>query len=139
MNDWNKKIIEEFRANEGKNGGIYESSRLLLLTTTGRKSGKPSTVPLGYQADADRFIIIAGSAKPDWYLNLLANPRATVEVGNTSFAAQATILEGEQKERFLQQARKALQAAVERSEAYADMANRLSDDTPVVALQAVEK
>src|SRR5581483_8146450 len=102
INDWNKHIIEEFRANEGKVKGIYEGSQLLLLTTTGRKSGKPYTVPLGYQTDADRFIIIAGSTKPNWYLNLVANPQVQVETGKESFTATATILEGEQKEYFLQ-------------------------------------
>jgi deazaflavin-dependent oxidoreductase (nitroreductase family) len=134
VNDWNKRIIEEFRANGGKVQGIYEGSQLLLLTTTGRKSGKPYTVPLGYQTDADRFIIIAGSTKPDWYLNLVANPQVRVETGKESFTAIATVLEGEQKEYFLQQARKMLEAAAQRSEQYAEMANQLPGDVPVVAL-----
>lgn len=135
VNDWNKQIIEEFRANGGKVGGIYAGSQLLLLTTTGRKSGKPYTIPLGYQTDGDRFIIIAGKAKPDWYFNLMAHPQVKVEVGNESFTAVATIVEGEQKKHFLQVARKAVEAAAQRSEDYAEIAKQISQDGPVVALQ----
>ena len=136
-NNWNKQIIEDFRANGGKVGNVYEGSQLLLLTTTGRKSGKPYTVPLGYQSDSDRFIIIAGSAKPDWYLNLITHPQVKVEAGKESFPAIATIVAGEQKEYFLQQAHKMLEAAAQRSKEYAEMVNQIPDDVPVVALQPI--
>ncbi|GHO99772.1 hypothetical protein KSF_098200 [Reticulibacter mediterranei] len=138
ISDWNKSVIEEFRANEGKNGGIYAGGRLLLLTTCGRKSGKPYTIPLGYQTDGDRFIIIAGSANPNWYRNLVADPRVKVEVGKESFEAIATPLTGEQREHFLRVARKLLQEAAERSKEYAEMVSEVVNDGPVVALQRVE-
>jgi deazaflavin-dependent oxidoreductase (nitroreductase family) len=137
MGDWNKAVIEEFRANEGKVGGLYAGGRLLLLTTRGRKSGKPYTIPLGFQTDADRFIIIAGSANPDWYRNLVADPRVKVEVGKESFEAIATPVTGEQREHFLQVARKLLQEAAERSKEYAALVSEVVSDGPVVALQRV--
>src|SRR5690242_304861 len=124
MSDWNTAIIEEFRANEGKVGGRYMGSRLLLLTTRGRKSGKPYTIPLGYQPDGDRFIIIAGSANPDWYRNLVADPKVKIEVGTETFEAIATPLSGERREHFLREARKLLQEATQRSKEYAEVVSR---------------
>ncbi|MBV8694448.1 MAG: nitroreductase family deazaflavin-dependent oxidoreductase [Ktedonobacteraceae bacterium] len=107
INNWNSQIIEEFRANEGKVGGVYEGGSLLLLTTIGKKSGKPRTVPLGYKPDGDRLIVVAsfmGAPKhPDWYLNLVAHPQVTVEVGQETFNALATTVEGEARERLLGQ------------------------------------
>ena len=84
MNDWNKKIIEEFRANDGKVGGQFASMDLLLLHTTGAKSGLPRINPVACMADGDRYIIIASNegapTNPDWYYNLAANPEVSVEV-----------------------------------------------------------
>jgi len=138
MSDWNTAIIEEFRANEGKVGGLYAGGRLLLLTTRGRKSGKPYTIPLGFQTDADRFIIIAGSTNPDWYRNLVADPRVKVEVGKESFEAIATPVSGEQREHFLELARKLLREAAQRSKEYAELVSEVVNDGPVVALQRVD-
>jgi deazaflavin-dependent oxidoreductase (nitroreductase family) len=138
MSDWNKAVIEEFRAKEGRVGGMYAGGRLLLLTTRGRKSGKSYTIPLGFQTDGDRLIIIAGSANPDWYRNLVADPRVRVEVGKETFEAIATPLAGEQREHFLREARKLLQEAAQRSKEYAEMVSSLVSDGPVVALQRVE-
>jgi len=95
MNDWNKKIIEEFRANEGKVGGQFVSMDLLLLHTTGAKSGLPRINPVACMADGDRNIIIASKAgaptNPDWYYNLAANPEVNVEVGTEQFQALARV------------------------------------------------
>jgi deazaflavin-dependent oxidoreductase (nitroreductase family) len=97
MSDWNKAIIEEFRANDGKVGGPYENMTLLLLHTTGAKSGLPRLNPVAYMADGDRFVIIASKggapANPDWYYNLLANPQVSVEVGAEKFQARAKVVE----------------------------------------------
>lgn len=87
MTDFNNAIIEEFRANGGKVGGPFESARLLLLTTTGARSGKPHTVPLGFLHDGHgRMLVIASAAgsdrHPAWFHNLRADQRATVETGN---------------------------------------------------------
>ena len=95
MSDWNKQIIEEFRANEGKVGGRFTNTTLLLLHTTGAKSGKERVNPVAALKDGDRYIIIASKggapSNPDWYYNLSANPRVEVEFGTERFAAEAHV------------------------------------------------
>lgn len=102
-NDFNQQIITEFRANGGKVGGPFADGHLLLLTTTGAKSGQPRTIPLGYPPNEDRIIVIASyngaPNNPDWYHNLVAHPTVTVEVGTEKFQAQAVVIEGEERER----------------------------------------
>ena len=92
---WNAKVIEEFRANAGKVGGTFANANLLLLNTTGAKSGLPRVVPLAYLADGERLVVIASKggapSNPAWYYNLVANPDVRVEVGAEQFAAQATV------------------------------------------------
>jgi deazaflavin-dependent oxidoreductase (nitroreductase family) len=96
MSDFNAAIIAEFRANEGKVGGYFEGADLLLLHTTGAKSGQPRTNPLVYARDGDRLVVTASKGgadtNPDWYYNLAANPTATVEVGTEQFRVRATIV-----------------------------------------------
>ena len=105
MNDyktWNRPIIEEFRANEGKVGGPYEGAPLLLLTTMGAKSGKQRINPLAYTPDGERLVIIASKSgaptNPDWYHNIVAHPDVTVEVGTETFEARATVVEGAERD-----------------------------------------
>jgi deazaflavin-dependent oxidoreductase (nitroreductase family) len=110
-NDWNSKIIAEFRANAGKVGGQFEGAPLLLLTTHGRKSGAERTNPMMYLADGDRLLVFASKAgaptHPDWYLNLRAHPQVTVEVGTSTFQATAVPLAGEDRDKmFAEQARR---------------------------------
>ena len=97
MSDFNQQIIEEFHANGGKVGGLFAGKPLLLLTTTGARSGKQRVSPLAYVADGDRLAIIASKGgaptNPDWYYNLLANPIATVEVNEDRFQVKATVAE----------------------------------------------
>lgn len=97
MTDWNKAIIEEFRANDGKVGGHFEGSNLLLLHTTGAKSGLPRLNPVMYLPDGDGYVIIASKGgaptHPDWYHNLVANPEVTVELGTETVEAVATVAE----------------------------------------------
>ena len=94
MSDWNKAIIEEFRANKGKVGGYFERTNLLLLHTKGAKSGLERVNPLAYIIDDDRYVVIASKGgadtNPDWYRNLLTNPEVSVEVGTEQFEAIAT-------------------------------------------------
>jgi deazaflavin-dependent oxidoreductase (nitroreductase family) len=84
MSDWNSKIINEFRANGGRDVGHF-GNHLLLLNTRGAKTGRAYTTPLAFHMDGDRFVIIAsmgGAPKhPAWYHNLLANPEVAIEVG----------------------------------------------------------
>lgn len=95
MSDWNKQIIAEFRANEGKVGGPFEGANLLLLHTTGAKSGKERVNPMMYLPDGDRYVVIASKAgaptNPDWYHNLVANPDVSMEVGTEQIDATATV------------------------------------------------
>ena len=104
MADWNASIIEEFRTNEGRVGGRFEGAPMLLLTTTGRKSGTKRTNPMMYLADGDRLLVFASKGgaptNPDWYRNLVAHPQVTVEVGTETFQARATVVEGEERDRI---------------------------------------
>ena len=101
---YNQTVIETFRANSGKVAG---PNRLLLLTTTGRKSGLPRTTPVAYSTDGDRLVIAASKGgaptNPDWYFNLLANPVVTVELGAERFQARASIAEEQERERLYTQ------------------------------------
>jgi deazaflavin-dependent oxidoreductase (nitroreductase family) len=89
-------LLEEFRANAGEVGGSWEGRDLLLLTTTGRKSGRKHTTPMVYTRDGDRLLVYAskgGAPKhPDWYLNLAAETRVVVVVGAERYDAGATPL-----------------------------------------------
>ena len=95
QNDWNSAIIREFRTNAGKVGGPFAGKTLLLLHTTGAKSGREHINPVAYVTDGDRFVIIASKGgaptNPDWYYNLVANPQITVEVGTEQFKARASV------------------------------------------------
>src|SRR5262249_20387263 len=101
-NDYNRTVIERFRANGGSVVGPWPNT-LLLLTTTGARSGQPHTTPVAYSIDGDRLIIIASKGgaptHPDWYHNVLANPIVTVELGAERFQAHATVAEGHERER----------------------------------------
>jgi deazaflavin-dependent oxidoreductase (nitroreductase family) len=103
----NDQIIEEFRAHEGKVGGMFASMELLLLTTTGAKSGQPRTLPLAYTRDGDDYVIVASKGgadtNPDWYLNLLAHPEVQVEAGSDKLDLIATPAKGDDKERLYAQ------------------------------------
>jgi len=104
MSDWNKKIIEEFRANEGKVAGW---KTLLLLHTTGAKSGLPHLNPAAYIEDKDRLVIIASKGgadtHPDWYYNVVTNPNVTIEVGTEKYDAVATVEEEPERTRLYDQ------------------------------------
>lgn len=102
MSDWNAKIIEEFRSNGGKVGGNFERMDLLLLHSTGAKSGEERIHPLVYQAVGDDSAVFASKGgaptHPAWYHNLLANPSATVEVGTETIDVEARVLAGDERE-----------------------------------------
>ena len=95
MNDFNTAIIKEFRANEGVVGGPFDGATLLLLHTTGAKSGQERVNPLMYFKDGDHYVIVASKAgadsHPDWYYNVVANPDVSIEVGTEKLDAQASV------------------------------------------------
>ncbi|WP_067178544.1 nitroreductase/quinone reductase family protein [Microtetraspora niveoalba] len=134
-NDFNQKIIEEFRANGGRVGGPFEGGRLLLLTTTGARSGVPHTTPVGYLHDGgDRLLVIAsaggGPKHPDWFHNLVANQRVTVEDGVFTYEAEAVVLDGPERDEVFAR-------AVEADPGWGDYQAKTARVIPVVALTPV--
>lgn len=131
-NDWNSRLIAEYRANGGKVKGQFDGHPLLLLTTTGRRSGLPRTSPMMYLADGDRLLVFASKAgadtHPAWYLNLLDDPKVTVEVGEQTYPAVATPLQGEERDRYY-----AEQAS--RYPGFAEYQQKTDRVIPVVALE----
>ncbi|MEU0807366.1 nitroreductase/quinone reductase family protein [Streptomyces sp. NPDC005970] len=138
--DLNKHVIEEFRANNGKVGGMFEGASLILLNTTGARTGRPHTTPTVYLRDGNRYLVFGSNAggprHPHWYHNLLANPHLTVELGTEDgavkpFAARAVPLEGEERDRYWE-----LQCSSDPGfRAYAEQTERT---VPVVALHFLD-
>ena len=103
-NERNQRIIDEFRANDGKVGGRFEGKTLLILHTTGAKSGKEHITPAAYIRDGENYVVIASKGgapdNPDWYYNILAHPRLTVEVGTATFQVDAKVAEEPERTRL---------------------------------------
>ena len=101
-NDWNQKIIEEFRANGGKVGGYFEGAHMILIHHVGARSGTERVNPVTYLPDGDDMIIAATKSgaptNPDWYYNLKKHPRIDVEVGTETFLVEATEVTGEERD-----------------------------------------
>lgn len=104
MADFNTQIVEEFRANDGVVGGPFDGASLLLLHTTGAKSGQERVAPLVYRRDGDNLVVFGSKggapSHPDWYRNLVANPKASVEVGTDRFDVVAHTAEGDERTRI---------------------------------------
>ncbi len=102
--DFNAQVIDEFRANEGRVGGMFEGMPMLLLHHVGAKSGERRVNPLAYQADGGRYVIFASKAgaptNPSWYYNLKANPNTNIEVGTATIEVTADEAAGEERERL---------------------------------------
>lgn len=102
MKAWNEQIKAEFRANAGVVGGPFEGKPMLILHTTGRKSGNGVETPLVYLPDGDRMVVFASAGgsptHPQWFLNLEASPSVTVEVGTETVAATATVVAGDERD-----------------------------------------
>jgi deazaflavin-dependent oxidoreductase (nitroreductase family) len=132
--DFQQQVIAEFRANSGRVGGLFEGARLLLLTTTGARSGAPHTVPLGYLPDGAHQFLVIGSAggsprHPAWFHNLVAQPRVTVEDGVFVVDALAVVLEGAARDA-------AFARAAETDPGWAEYEQQSGRVLPVVALRA---
>jgi F420H(2)-dependent quinone reductase len=125
----NKGVVETFRANGGRVEGW---GPLILLTTTGAKSGQPRIAPLMLVEEEDRILAVASKGgfpkHPDWYLNLLAHPEVTVEVGSEKFTTTAKILSGDERA-------KAFKRAVEVYPDYAEYQTKTERELPVIALE----
>lgn len=131
MADFNEEIIAEFRGNHGKVGGNFEGAPLLLLHTFGARSGSERVNPMMYLPDGDRFLVFASKAgadtNPDWYHNLVANPAASVEVGDERIEVVAEELTGAERDR-----KYAEQASL--YPGFADYETKTTRVIPVVAL-----
>lgn len=104
MSDWNAQIIEEFRANDGKVGGNFEGAPLLLLHTTGARSGEERIHPMMYQDLGGSVAVFASKAgapsHPAWYHNLVAHPEVSAEIGTATRTFLARVAEGEERDRI---------------------------------------
>ena len=131
MADWNASIIEEFRANEGRVGGPFEGAPVLLLHSTGAKSGESRVHPMMYQgvgADWAVFASAAGADKhPAWYHNLLAHPDAQIEVGVDTVEVVARVATGEERERIWSEQKR-------RYPGFAEYEQKTPREIPVVIL-----
>jgi deazaflavin-dependent oxidoreductase (nitroreductase family) len=130
-NDFNARIIDQFRANGGEVGEPFQNTRLLLLHHTGAKSGIERISPLAYLRDGDRYVIFASKGgaptNPDWYHNLKAHPDVTIEVGTDTLHAVAAEATGDERDRLF-----AAQAG--RSPAFGDYQRKTVRRIPVIVL-----
>jgi deazaflavin-dependent oxidoreductase (nitroreductase family) len=131
QNDFNARIIDEFRANAGHVGGQFEKTSLLLLHHTGARTGTQRINPLAYLEDGGRYVIFASKAgaptNPDWYHNLRAHPDVTIEVGTETIEVTAHEAAGAERERLF----RAQAAVVPRFEGYEARTERV---IPVIVL-----
>ena len=134
LNDFNQRVINEFRTNQGKVGGQLEGMPLLLLTTTGAKTGRALTKPLAYTKDSSRIVLIAsfaGSPKnPAWYNNLVANPTVTVELGSERFQARAVTTVGAERQRLFN-------SQADQIPVFHDYQKKTTREIPVVVLERI--
>jgi deazaflavin-dependent oxidoreductase (nitroreductase family) len=134
MTDWNSKIIEEFRANQGKMSGQFAGAAMLLLHTTGAKSGQERVNPLVYQVDGDRIVVFASKggapSHPDWYYNVLANPKVSAEVGAEVLPFVARVAEGDERERIWERQKQDVPG-------FADYERNTTRQIPVIILERV--
>lgn len=135
LDDFNQGVIKEFRANQGKVGGQMAGMPVLLLTTTGAKTGRSLTRPLVHTRDGDRIVIIASFAgaphNPPWYHNLVANPIATVELGADKFKVRAAVTTGEERQRLFD--RQAEQMSI-----FRDYQKKTTRQIPVLVLTRID-
>jgi deazaflavin-dependent oxidoreductase (nitroreductase family) len=134
VNDFNDQVIAEFRAHHGKVGGPFEGAPLLLLHSTGAKSGQQRVSPMMYLPEGDRYVVFASKAgaddNPDWYHNLKAHPEVRIEVGDDEVAVRAVEVTGGERDRlYAQQA--------ERYPGFKEYEAKTSRVIPVVALVPV--
>jgi deazaflavin-dependent oxidoreductase (nitroreductase family) len=132
---WNQNIIEEFRANQGKVGGMFEGANLLIMTSQGANTGRPNVAPLGFTMDGGRYVVIASKggapSNPGWYYNVLANPEVTVEAGGETFPARAIVPRGAERQRLFDQ-------MVAQIPQFGEYQKNVTRQLPVVVLERAE-
>jgi deazaflavin-dependent oxidoreductase (nitroreductase family) len=130
--DWNANIIEEFRTNEGRLGGPFEGRTMLLLHHVGARTGTERVNPLAYQDLGDGSIAVFASkggsdTNPDWFYNLVANPKASVEVGTESWDVVARVAEDDERERIWETQKRLMPG-------FATYEERTTREIPVIVL-----
>lgn len=134
MPDWNTQIIDEFRANAGKVGGNFEGAPILLLHTTGARSGLERVNPMMYQQVGGDVAVFASKAgaptNPDWYYNLVKNPRVEAEIGTDTRTFTARVAQGDERERIWTAQKSAYPG-------FADYESKTTRQIPVVILEPV--
>lgn len=132
QNDYNRQLIEDFRANRSKPDNSFANRPLLLLTTTGAQSGQPRTTPMMYIPDGNRLLVIASNAgaarHPGWYHNLVARPEVTVEVKTETYKATATVAVGEERQQLWQK-------IVEAAPFFTEHQAKITRQIPVIILE----
>ncbi|MEO8970645.1 MAG: nitroreductase family deazaflavin-dependent oxidoreductase [Ktedonobacteraceae bacterium] len=133
--DYNRQLIEEFRANRGKSDGPFAGRPMLLLTTTGARSGQSRTTPMMHVHVGNLLLVIASNVgaptHPDWYRNLVAHPEVTVEVGNETYTATAIVTEGAEREQLWN-------SIIEKYPFFTDHQAKTTRQIPVIALERRE-
>jgi deazaflavin-dependent oxidoreductase (nitroreductase family) len=131
---FNNALIDEFRANGGKVTGMFAGAPLVLVTTTGAKSGKRRTIPVVYTTEGDSVVVIASKGgaptSPDWYHNMVAHPEVTVELANERFEGRARVAEEPERERLF-----GAQAALMPN--FAEYAKATTRKIPVVVIDRI--
>lgn len=131
MSDWNTAIIEEFRANAGKVGGNFEGAPMVILHTTGARTGQERVKPLVYQAVGDDIAVFASKGgapeHPDWFHNVVAHPDVTVEIGADTVPMRARVAEGDERERIWSRQKQLMPG-------FADYEAKTTRQIPVVVL-----
>jgi deazaflavin-dependent oxidoreductase (nitroreductase family) len=132
MSDWNTGIIEEFRANAGKVGGNFEGAPMVILHTTGARSGEERVHPLVYQPLGDDIAVFASKGgapeNPAWFHNLVAHPDVTVEIGTDTVPMRARVAEGDERDRIWSRQKELIPG-------FAGYESKTSRQIPVVVLQ----
>lgn len=134
MNGFNQGVIGEFRANDGKTTGPFENQPLMIMTTTGAKSGMERVIPIVYTRDGDRIVIAASKGgaptNPDWYFNIVAHPEVTLELPGETFKARGTVVDRAERDRLYA-------AHAEAMPGFAEYEQKTDRIIPVVVLERV--
>ena len=132
QNDYNQRLVEQFRADRSSNGDAFKGRPLLLLTTTGARSDQRRTTPMMYVRDGQRLLVIASNAgapkHPAWYYNVVAHPHVTVEVGRETYDATAIVTEGAERQHLWEK-------IVEQYPFFTDHQSKVTRQIPVIALE----
>jgi len=135
VHEFQRGIIAEFRANGGRVGGMFEGATLALLTTTGARTGRPRTVPLGYLEAGGKPVVVASAMgaprHPGWYHNIRRDPAVTVEAGTETYRAMAGIADGEDYDKLFAE-------VVAQEPGYGDYQARTTRRIPVVVLHRLD-